>query len=95
MLTITNPEVIKEILLNKDGITTKSDRQLRGLGILLGKGLVSTMGEEWSLHRRIVSPAFHHERIKVTHATSHDPLSYKVDVSNSDTLLSAPTSRRV
>ena len=96
MLTITDPEVIKEILLNKNGITTKSYRQLTALGILFGKGLVSTIGEEWSLHRRIVTPAFHHERIKVTHATSHDPLSsYKADVSNLDTLLSAPTSRRV
>lgn len=65
MLTITDPKLVKEILLNKNGFATKNDFQLKGLTMLMGKGLVSTVGDEWSFHRRIVSPAFHHDRIKV------------------------------
>ena len=65
MLTLSDPQLIKEVLLNKNGFNSKSDEQVRSLTALLGKGLVSTVGEEWSLHRRIVSPAFHHDRIKV------------------------------
>ncbi len=32
---------------------------------IIGKGLVTTDGEEWAFHRRIVNPAFHHEKLKV------------------------------
>jgi cytochrome P450 len=32
---------------------------------VLGKGLVTTPGEEWALHRQIVNPAFHQEKLKV------------------------------
>ena len=65
MLTITEPKLVKEILLNKNEFATKNEFQLKGLTALMGKGLVSTVGDEWSFHRRIVSPAFHHDRIKV------------------------------
>jgi cytochrome P450 len=43
---------------------------------VIGKGLVTTDGEEWALHRRIVNPAFHHEKLKVqTKTTLRMPLT--------------------
>ena len=66
MLTITEPHILKELLLNKNGILTKGIEHLNKLTPVMGKGLVTTTGKEWALHRRIVSPAFHHDRIKVS-----------------------------
>jgi cytochrome P450 len=37
---------------------------------VIGKRLVTTDGEEWALHRRIVSHAFHHEKLKVQTKTT-------------------------
>jgi len=65
LLTVTDPQLLKQLLLNNNGIITKGSAQLKKLSPLLGKGLLTTVGEEWALHRRIVSPAFHHDRIKV------------------------------
>jgi cytochrome P450 len=38
---------------------------------VIGKRLVTTDGEEWALHRRILSLAFfHHEKLKVQTKTT-------------------------
>jgi cytochrome P450 len=37
---------------------------------VIGKGLVTTDGEESALHRQIVNLAFHHERLKVQTKTT-------------------------
>jgi cytochrome P450 len=44
---------------------SKSEIQNRFVIEVLGKGLVTTTGEEWALHRQIVNPAFHQEKLKV------------------------------
>lgn len=66
MLTVTEPHILKELLLNKNGVITKDVDLAKRLSPILDKGLVTTEGKEWALHRRIVSPAFHHDRIKVS-----------------------------
>ncbi|KAH8946432.1 hypothetical protein BDL97_12G095100 [Sphagnum fallax] len=38
--------------------------QFKFLSELIGKGLVTTNGEEWALHRQIVNPAFHQGKLK-------------------------------
>jgi len=36
------------------------------LKVLLGNGLILANGDDWRRHRKVVLPAFNHERIKVT-----------------------------
>jgi cytochrome P450 len=64
-MTITDLNLIKQVLPNKEHAFTKSQMMLKFTVPVIGKGLVTTDGEEWALHRRIVNPAFHHEKLKV------------------------------
>jgi cytochrome P450 len=59
---IHDPELVREILSNKFGHygKPKSSR----FGKLLANGVVNHEGEKWAKHRRILNPAFHHEKIK-------------------------------
>jgi cytochrome P450 len=61
-VTILDPESVREILSNKFGHYGKP-RSSR-FGKLLANGLVNHQGEKWAKHRRILNPAFHHEKIK-------------------------------
>ncbi|KAH8939971.1 hypothetical protein BDL97_15G064500 [Sphagnum fallax] len=63
-ITITDLNLIKQVLPNKEHAFTKSQMMLKFTMPVIGKGLVTTDGEEWALHRRIVNPAFHHEKLK-------------------------------
>ena len=60
---IPDPELVKEVLSNKFGHFGKP-RSTR-IGKLLADGVVNHDGEKWAKHRRILNPAFHHEKIKV------------------------------
>ena len=60
---IPDTELVKEILSNKFGHFGKP-RSTR-IGRLLANGVVNHEGEKWAKHRRILNPAFHHEKIKV------------------------------
>jgi cytochrome P450 len=64
-ITVTNLDLIKQVLPNKDHAFANSQLQLKFSTPIIGKGLVKTDGKQWALHRRIVSPAFHHEKLKV------------------------------
>jgi cytokinin trans-hydroxylase len=64
-ITITNLDLIKQVLPNKDHAFGTSQLEIRFSAPIIGKGLVTTDGEEWALHRQVVSPAFHHEKLKV------------------------------
>ncbi|ONK63137.1 uncharacterized protein A4U43_C07F11790 [Asparagus officinalis] len=61
---ITDAEMVKQVLSNKFGFYTKS-RQHPGILALLGRGLVLTEGAEWARHRRVVSPAFTMDKLKM------------------------------
>ncbi len=62
-IRIANLDLIKQVLA-KDGFTMPQI-QSKFLSELMGKGLITTEGEEWALHRQIVNPAFHQEKLKV------------------------------
>ncbi|XP_058084244.1 cytochrome P450 709B1-like isoform X3 [Magnolia sinica] len=63
-ICITEPELAKEVLSIKFGFYPKSKAR-PPLAATLGKGLVFVNGLDWVRHRRIVSPAFNVDKIKV------------------------------
>ncbi|KAH9292686.1 hypothetical protein KI387_042130, partial [Taxus chinensis] len=64
-LTISEPELIKELLSVKHGLSYgKSELQQKGVKDFIGKGLLMANGQDWVNQRRIIAPAFHHENLK-------------------------------
>ncbi|KAL4194972.1 hypothetical protein AMTRI_Chr05g62200 [Amborella trichopoda] len=63
-LTVADPDLIREIFASKSEFYEKDEshplvRQLEG------DGLLSLKGEKWALHRKIITPTFHMENLKV------------------------------
>ncbi|PAN49476.1 hypothetical protein PAHAL_9G451800 [Panicum hallii] len=56
-------ELIKEVLTDRTGLFAK-DFMLPVLKVLFGNGLILANGDDWKRHRKVVLPAFNHERIK-------------------------------
>ncbi|KAM0821787.1 hypothetical protein ACQ4PT_071949 [Festuca glaucescens] len=63
-VTITKPELVREVLSNKFGHFEKLTPTLGRIQRLLHNGLGSHEGEKWAKHRRIINPAFHLEKLK-------------------------------
>ncbi|XP_024932549.3 cytochrome P450 CYP72A616 [Ziziphus jujuba] len=61
-LIIMEPEMIKEVLSNKQSHFHKPP--LSPLITILTRGLTTLQGDNWARHRRIINPAFHLERLK-------------------------------
>ncbi|XVE97909.1 hypothetical protein REPUB_Repub03eG0059400 [Reevesia pubescens] len=62
-LIIKDPELMKEVLANKQGHFQKPP--LNPIILILTKGLTTLEGEQWSKRRRMINPAFHLEKLKV------------------------------
>ncbi|KAK9085235.1 hypothetical protein Sjap_025646 [Stephania japonica] len=60
---IMNPDLVRDVLLNKFGYFTKM--KPNPVVKLFVTGLVSYNGGKWSKHRKIINPAFHHEKLKL------------------------------
>ena len=58
MFVINQPEAIRDVLLDNAANYTKSEVGLRVLEPALGRGLLTSEGETWRRHRRIMAPAF-------------------------------------
>ncbi|KAJ4754633.1 Cytochrome P450 72A14 [Rhynchospora pubera] len=63
IVTIMDPELLREVLSNKLGHFEKLKGGL--MGRLLANGLLTRDGEKWAKHRRILNPAFNVEKLKV------------------------------
>ncbi|XWS70081.1 hypothetical protein CRYUN_Cryun03dG0018500 [Craigia yunnanensis] len=61
-LIIKDPELMKEVLANKQGHFQKPP--LNPLILILSRGLATLEGEQWSKRRRMINPAFHLEKLK-------------------------------
>ncbi|CAI0463862.1 unnamed protein product [Linum tenue] len=62
-LTFSDPAVIREVLLCKDGTFERLDSDPLSK-LLLGDGLSELKGPKWAVHRRIAALAFNMEQVK-------------------------------
>jgi len=60
---INEPNAIRYVLLDNAANYTKSELSRRLLEPALGRGLLTSEGETWRRHRRIMAPAFDHRSI--------------------------------
>ena len=60
---INEPSAIRYVLLDNAANYTKSELTRRLLEPGLGRGLLTSEGETWRRHRRIMAPAFDHRSI--------------------------------
>uniref|UniRef100_M8BLL8 Secologanin synthase n=1 Tax=Aegilops tauschii TaxID=37682 RepID=M8BLL8_AEGTA len=89
-LVVSGPEVAKAVLTDSTGTFRKgSGSNVNPLSRQpLGEGLVALTGEKWAHHRRVISPAFNMERIKV--ATQEGRVhTYSKQFLSEDDILSA------
>ena len=61
---VTEPELIKEILNNKEGAYPKME-MVGYAKKLLGEALITNEGEKWAKIRKLANHTFHAESLKV------------------------------
>lgn len=61
-LLLTDPDAIDEVLVAKCRDFRKS-RAAGRIEVVVGNGLLLSEGDTWRAHRRVVQPAFRHERV--------------------------------
>lgn len=66
-LIIADPELMRLILADKNGDFVKPP--LNPLVDLLQLGVSTLEGQRWAKRRRLITPAFHLEKLKVGHST--------------------------
>ena len=61
----SHPDLAEEILVKQSDRFVKvyNPRKPHGLALVLGNGLVTSSGEVWKRHRRIIQPIFHRSRM--------------------------------
>src|SRR5262245_58520917 len=62
VVIVSHPDSVREVLVVQDRKFMKG-RGLERMKALLGEGLLTSEGEYHRRQRRLVNPAFHHERI--------------------------------
>src|SRR5580704_18712504 len=60
---VNEPDAIRHVLLDNAGNYRKSEISRRLLEPAIGRGLLTSEGETWRRHRRIMAPAFDHRSI--------------------------------
>lgn len=59
-----NPECVRHILQKNHRKYHKSSLQTKDLAKYIGRGLLTSNGEHWRVHRRMVQPAFHKKKLE-------------------------------
>ncbi|GAV91013.1 p450 domain-containing protein [Cephalotus follicularis] len=63
-LTVSDPDLIREIFSSKSDLYEKNEAHPL-IKQLEGDGLLSLKGEKWAHHRKIITPTFHMENLKL------------------------------
>ncbi|KAJ9538804.1 hypothetical protein OSB04_031537 [Centaurea solstitialis] len=63
-LTIADPDLIREVFCSKSELYEKNEAHPL-IKQLEGDGLLSLKGEKWALHRKIITPTFHMDNLKL------------------------------
>ena len=73
-----SPVFIKEVLQTKQKSFSKSRLQTKDLAKYIGQGLLTSEGEHWRTHRRMIQPKFHLKNLKsliqIMHQAIHEEL---------------------
>ena len=64
-MCLTDPDMIKELLIKYNPLSGKSWLQQQGSKNFIGSGLLMANGDAWYHQRHIVSPAFMSDKLKV------------------------------
>jgi cytochrome P450 len=64
ILFARGPEFIQQILQKNHKKYQKSTLQTEDLAKYIGKGLLTSNGDHWRTHRRMIQPAFHKKKLK-------------------------------
>ena len=67
-LVVTEAELVKEVLTDRDGVFSKGKTKAF-MRRLLGDGLVISQGQKWAKVRKLANYAFHAESLKVVSLT--------------------------
>lgn len=65
-LTVADPELIREIFCSKSELYEKIPAHPL-IKQVEGEGLLSLNGDKWAQHRKIITPTFHMDNLKVFH----------------------------
>ncbi len=62
---LSHPDLAEEVLIHKPDVFDKvyQPNKPTGLALILGNGLLTSTGEAWRKHRRIIQPIFHRGRM--------------------------------
>ncbi|MBA0764383.1 hypothetical protein Gotri_013739 [Gossypium trilobum] len=63
-VTVSDPDLIKEIFISKSELYEKNEAHPL-IKQLEGDGLLSLKGQKWAHHRKIITPTFHMENLKL------------------------------
>lgn len=61
---VSDPALLEEVFRSNAKRYTRITRVYEAMAVFLGRGILTTEGEHWRKHRRIVQPAFHRRRLK-------------------------------
>jgi len=63
-LLVSDPDLVREVLVEKAELFPKAQRDVHILGKFLGKGLLTNAGDSHRRQRKLAQPAFHARRIQ-------------------------------
>ena len=60
---ISEPELVGQVLVTQESRYTRMTPVYEAMKDFLGDGILTTEGDDWRVHRRIVQPAFHKRQL--------------------------------
>lgn len=65
-LAVRDPEIVKELMITNHDALKRSEYNTT-VSQVLGRGVLTSLGEKWITERRILNPFFHQDALKVCH----------------------------